>query len=62
MMKKIYENPSISIATFSVENIVTDLSGKTAQEIVQGQLGTTTQTFTANWGEMQTASDVIAIN
>lgn len=61
MMKKIYENPSISIATFSVENIVTDLSGKTAQEIVGGNLADqgviSGNTFTTDWEKMSAINE-----
>ena len=60
-MKKIYENPSISIATFSVANIVTALSGKTAQEIVGNQLAgqdvISGNTFTTDWEKMSAINE-----
>lgn len=64
-MKKEYIMPEMSIARFSVENIVTVSSGMTAHDIIEGQMTGATGVYSDNWDTMEvvpSANSTLSIN
>lgn len=62
-MKKEYIMPKISVSRFHTENIVTE-SGMKASDIVENQMGNTTNVYRTAWDDMKevTPSNILSIN